>query len=147
MMTLSFIFLEPSRLGLMLLVPVLWVVFHYASARRRAATAAFSGDHPIKESVRVAQRRRRTWMAAGLCLAVAALILAMARPAWERVPVEASGRGRDVLFLLDVSNSMLAEDVAPNRLERAKLAVLDCLESLEGDRVGLVIFAGSPSIV
>ncbi|MEM7147336.1 MAG: BatA domain-containing protein, partial [Verrucomicrobiota bacterium] len=125
--SLAIVFLEPARLALLLLLPILWGVFRYAAGRRRAATTAFSGDHPIKESVRIAQRRRRTWMAAGVCLAVGAAIVAIARPAWERVPVEASGRGRDILFLLDVSNSMLAEDVAPNRLERSKLAILDCL--------------------
>ncbi|MEM9280328.1 MAG: VWA domain-containing protein [Verrucomicrobiota bacterium] len=146
-MIFDVLFLEPARLGLLIFVPMLWIIFQYAAKRRRAATAAFSGDHPIKESIRVAQRRRRTWMATGLCFSVAMAIVALARPAWERIPVDASGKGRDVLFLLDVSNSMLAEDVAPNRLERAKLAILDCLSSLEGDRVGLVIFAGSPSIV
>ena len=52
-------------------------------------------------------------------------------------------RGRDVVFLLDVSRSMLAEDLAPNRMERAKLAIGDAVEKLEGDRVGLVVFAGT----
>ena len=52
-------------------------------------------------------------------------------------------QGRDVVFLLDVSKSMLAEDLVPNRLERAKLAILDAVDRLQGDRVALVAFAGT----
>jgi hypothetical protein len=53
---------------------------------------------------------------------------------------------RDVIFVLDVSRSMLATDLFPNRLENAKTAILDCIEGLSGDRVGLVLFAGSAEI-
>ena len=73
----------------------------------------------------------------GLC------IIALARPVTEQEPITVKREGRDVVFMLDVSRSMLAEDLAPNRLERAKLAIIDCIERLQGDRVGLVAFAGS----
>ena len=71
------------------------------------------------------------------------LILALARPQWGHDWEEARGRGIDILIALDTSRSMLAEDIKPNRLERAKFAILDLLESIEGDRVGLIAFAGS----
>ncbi len=141
------VFLDLPKIAWLMLVPPLWFLFRYAAARRREAMISFSGTHPLKSMEQEAQRRRRRWTVGCYCLAAVLLVMALARPAWTRVSVPAGGQGRDLLFLLDVSNSMLAEDLAPNRLERAKQAVLDCLESLDGDRVGLVIFAGSPSIV
>jgi Ca-activated chloride channel family protein len=71
------------------------------------------------------------------------IIIALARPCWGLKSHVVKRLGRDVVFILDVSRSMLAEDIAPNRLERAKLAIKDCIEQMEGDRVGLVAFAGS----
>jgi len=75
--------------------------------------------------------------------ALAALIVALAGPRygfhWEKVRRE----GIDLLIALDTSNSMLARDIKPSRLERAKLAVLDLLSLLKGDRIGLVVFAGT----
>jgi len=75
---------------------------------------------------------------AGLLLA----ILALARPRWGEYFEELTGRGVDIFVVLDVSRSMLAEDVAPNRLERAKADVIDLLGAVKGDRVGLILFAG-----
>lgn len=77
-------------------------------------------------------------------LAVGLLIAAAARPQFGVVIEEVSSRGMDLYVLLDVSRSMLAEDVAPNRLGRAKSDILDLLPKLEGDRVGLIAFAGAP---
>ena len=71
------------------------------------------------------------------------ILLALARPQWGYEWRETKGRGIDLLIALDTSRSMLAEDVKPNRLDRAKLAILDLLDQLEGDRVGLVAFAGT----
>jgi Ca-activated chloride channel family protein len=70
--------------------------------------------------------------------------VAAARPRFGVFFEEVSGRGVDLFILLDVSRSMLAEDVAPNRLERAKADILDLLKRLQGDRVGLIAFAGAP---
>ncbi|MFO0874821.1 MAG: VWA domain-containing protein [Phycisphaerales bacterium] len=79
-----------------------------------------------------------------LCMvgALALIVLALADMRWGIVTVDARRRGLDVVFALDLSRSMLAEDVRPNRLERAKLIVRDVVERLPGDRVGLVGFAG-----
>lgn len=75
-------------------------------------------------------------------LACLLLLLALARPQWGSTTEEIELRGVDVLFALDTSRSMLAQDYQPNRLERAKLAILDLVSKLEGDRVGLIAFAG-----
>ncbi|MCA9283762.1 MAG: VWA domain-containing protein [Phycisphaerales bacterium] len=85
-----------------------------------------------------------------LVLFVASLGLvtvAMADPRWGVFYTDIPRRGLDVMVLLDVSRSMLAEDARPNRLERAKQAISDVVETLGGDRVGLMVFAGDASLV
>ena len=76
-------------------------------------------------------------------LAVLLSFVAIARPQMGYEFREVHRRGIDILFALDTSQSMLAEDLAPNRLERARLGILDFVSRLEGDRIGLVPFAGS----
>lgn len=134
---------QVEMLLLLWAVPLLAAVFLYGVYRRRQASQVFAEAGLLKylnQSVSVARRR---WKAAAVLLAMVLIILALARPAWNPKPKTVSRAGRDVVFVLDVSKSMLAEDLAPSRLERAKLAIRDCLELLEGDRVGLVAFAGT----
>lgn len=119
------------------------VLFVYAGWRRRQALARFAqaGLLPvINTSVSSARRR---WKAVLMVAAFICIVTASARPAWNPVPRRIERKGRDVVFVLDVSRSMLAEDLAPNRIERAKLAIRDCIEKIRGDRAGLVVFAGS----
>jgi Ca-activated chloride channel family protein len=70
------------------------------------------------------------------------VVLALARPQWGHDWEVQRARGVDVMFVIDTSKSMLTEDVPPHRLERAKLAIMDLVEKMPGDRVGLVAFAG-----
>lgn len=81
-----------------------------------------------------------------LILAVTFIVVALTRPAWNPRPRSLRHRGRDVVILLDASRSMLAEDLRPNRLERAKLAIRDLADRLTGDRIGIVTFAGDSTI-
>ncbi|MCK4235675.1 MAG: VWA domain-containing protein, partial [Candidatus Krumholzibacteria bacterium] len=85
----------------------------------------------------------RRWKAVLMVLGFGVIVFALARPAWNPRPQTVQRRGRDIVFVLDVSRSMLAEDLKPNRLERAKLAMKDMIARLEGDRVALVVFAGT----
>lgn len=78
-----------------------------------------------------------------LMLATAALLLALGQPRWGFEWVEVKRKGVEVIVAMDVSLSMLADDVSPNRLTRAKREIIDLLNLLEGDRVGLVAFAGA----
>lgn len=81
------------------------------------------------------------------CGALGALTVALAGPRWGERDQQVFRRGIDVLVLLDVSKSMLARDIAPNRLERAKLSLRDdLLPELGGDRIGLITFAGVPTL-
>ena len=124
-------------------LPLLLALYLYAAHRRRQALEAFAEADLLRHINLSASPARRRWKAAALLLGVALVVLALTRPGWNPKPKVLTRRGRDVVFVLDVSRSMLAEDLAPNRLERAKLAIGDCLARLEGDRVALVAFAGS----
>jgi Ca-activated chloride channel family protein len=124
-------------------IPVFVGIYIYAGQKRRQALKRFI-DASLLDKIHISTSPvKRRWKAAALIVAVGFIILAAARPAWNPKPETIERRGRDVIFLLDVSKSMLAEDLKPNRLERAKLAISDCIDILQGDRVALVVFAGN----
>lgn len=136
-------FAEPSWLWLAALGPLalLGLRAYAASARsrqmRRLASTRFL--HTLTRSASPARRRLKGVL---LVLAVAGIGFTLARPQWGRLPETVQTASEDILFLLDSSRSMLAQDVRPNRLERAKLAMLDFLQMHPNGRVGLVVFAG-----
>lgn len=100
------------------------------------ATASFSGIKPTKK------QRTRTAKAL-LCASLAFLVVSIAQPRWGSEKVTSFERSREVIIAMDLSKSMLAEDLKPNRLERAKLTVENLLTSLKGESVGMVVFAGT----
>ncbi len=104
------------------------------------------GPALVEKLVPGASSPRRLARAAVLLTALAAAVLALARPGWSPTPQKVQRSGRDVAILMDVSRSMLAQDLKPSRLERAKIAVRDLLDAARGDRVGIIAFAGSASI-
>jgi Ca-activated chloride channel family protein len=125
------------------LIPALIGLYIFAGYKRRQAMSRFVDANllpMLNTSVSLARRR---WKAALLVIAFAFGVFAASRPAWNPVPKKLERQGRDVVFVLDVSKSMLAEDLVPNRLERAKLAIGDVIDKLTGDRVGLLVFAGN----
>jgi Ca-activated chloride channel family protein len=122
------------------LLAMLLVIHSQRSARKMRAFAHVSGNPAQNHGLRRFFQRGLLFLALGL------IIVALARPAWQQKPTTVKRQGRDVVFVLDVSRSMLAEDLSPNRLERAKLAIMDCVERLQGDRVSLVAFAGSAKV-
>lgn len=128
-------FLYPYALFAILLVPALLFVCEFLAARRRKAVRRFMTDAPNP----LLRRFQLPLTGLGLIL----VLLAAARPRWgkisERVPVT----DRNVVVALDVSRSMLARDVRPNRLERAKSDIVDLIDSLDGDRCALVAFRRS----
>ena len=117
-----------------------------AHLKRRRAAVQFV-DAVMVERLMPSFSTGRAWLKATvLMVAFTMLIVAIARPRFGIDIEEVSGRGVDLFVVLDVSRSMLAEDVKPNRLERAKSDVLDLMTKLEGDRVGLIVFAGAPVV-
>ena len=87
--------------------------------------------------------RKKQLKAVLLSLGIALIVVAVARPQYGYVWQEVKSKGIDVVFAIDTSKSMLAQDIRPNRLERAKLAVLDFIDKMGTDRIGLVAFSGS----
>ncbi len=127
--------------GYLLLLPLV-VVFWVAFRLRVRALKAF-GDRALMERLTdTLSRRGRTVKAVLLIVSVAMLVTALARPQFGTRVETVRREGQDIVVALDLSNSMLAEDMAPNRLERAKLAVSRLMGRLDGDRIGLVAFAG-----
>lgn len=136
-------FAEPRWLWLAVLGPLLLLGLQWYAARarvrqmRQLASPQFLDT--LLRSVSPLRRRSKHLL---LLIAVAGMGLTMARPQWGRLPTTVQTASEDILFLLDCSRSMLANDARPNRLERAKLAILDFLQNHPGGRVGLVVFAG-----
>jgi Ca-activated chloride channel family protein len=132
--------------GVGVLLPVVAGLLVYAHLKRVAAARRFV-DRAMVGRLMPQITGPRPWVKGILVLVgLALLIVAGARPRFGVYFEKVSQRGVDVFVLLDVSRSMTAEDVAPNRLERAKSDVRDLVERLAGDRVGLIAFAGKPVV-
>lgn len=134
---------------LLSLVPALLVLYAYAFRRQRQALAAFVA-HEVAPRVLPPAIGRQRWGRA-LCLvgAAACFIVALMQPQWGQGESELPVRGRDLIVLLDVSHSMLAEDVPPNRLAQAKAEVRSLVEAVQregGHRLGLLTFAGRADV-
>ena len=111
--------------------------------RRKKELQQFVSPHLLADLTRNVSATRRRLKNILLVLGLACLFIGLARPQYGNRWVEIKRKGIDILIGVDVSKSMLARDISPNRLERAKLAVKDFVTRLEGDRVGLLPFAGT----
>ena len=133
-------FSELNWLHLLWLTPLLAVFLAACAWRRRHALARLGGLDGVRPALALLR-------AVCVLAAVTLIVLALAGPQWGEERQEVRQQGRDVVFLLDVSRSMLATDVKPSRLERAKADIADSLPALAGSRVGLVAFAGEASVL
>jgi Ca-activated chloride channel family protein len=138
---------EPAKLILLGLVPLLAGALMWAQQRRRAALdALISPDLQATLCDPVHPGRHRLRLAL-LCTAVACMLVALARPQWGESWESVQGEGVDLVIAIDVSDSMLVQDVQQGgqlpRLEQAKRNIVDLLRIMQGDRVGLVAFAGT----
>lgn len=136
-------FARPEALAALLLLPLLAGLLAWAD-RRRAEAVARLGEPALVARLMAGASRRRRWTRAALRLAaLALLILALARPQWGSAEEVVQAQGLQLVVALDVSNSMLAQDLRPSRLERAKLEVAELMSRLGGDEVALVLFSGA----
>ncbi|MCH2463540.1 MAG: VWA domain-containing protein, partial [Gemmatimonadetes bacterium] len=138
-----FRFLSTEILFGLLLVPVLGAFFWGTRQARKRALAQFGDLVLVQKLSATLNRRARAARSVLMLLVVAFLVLALARPQFGTRVETVTSEGQDVMVALDVSRSMLAEDVNPNRLERARLEIMRIVQRLDGDRIGLVAFAGN----
>ena len=141
-----FRFANPQYLWLLVAIPLLVVLFWLAARSRRKRIERFGHPEVLKELMPEVSTGRVTLRFILFTVAVACLILAAARPQFGSKLREEKSQGIEMMLTVDVSNSMLAEDFQPNRLERTKYAIGKLFEGLQQDRVGLVVFAGEPKV-
>jgi len=123
-------------------IPVLALLFARAEQRGVARLREFVSPRLLPQLAGTVNRGRRVLRFAFLMLGLAFAIVSLARPQWGYIYEDVKRKGLDLLFAVDTSRSMLSNDVQPNRLERVKLAAQDLINQLQGDRVGLIAFAG-----
>jgi len=126
----------------LLLIPVLLGYLVWAARQRARLAVRFAEPGLWKQLAGEFKSSATRWKPALLILAVALVIVGLAGPQWGARAVMLQRRGLDIVVALDVSRSMLAADVKPNRLERAKREISAVLDRLAGDRIGLVVFSG-----
>jgi Ca-activated chloride channel homolog len=137
-------FAHPNVLWLLLVIPPAMIAFYvWAGRKRQALITAFIRARLLPSLLAGDSGTRRNIRFGLLVAAVCWIVVALARPQWGFTWEEVRQRGLDIVIAIDVSKSMLAEDIQPNRLARAKLAALDLLKQARSDRVGLVAFSGS----
>lgn len=132
---------EPQYLHLIwLMIPLIWLLVW--SHRKRTELLEIFLSAPLVSRLVGSQSANKSNIVF-IVLGVFLMILALSQPRWGYRWEDLRREGVDIIIALDVSNSMLAQDIKPNRLERAKRKIADLLDMLEGDRVGLVAFAGT----
>lgn len=136
---------EPEVLYLLPLIPLFsWLIFRGQAGQGKGLALPkvmrrWAGARAVVERPGATRRRGGFWLATGLILAVTAL----GRPQWGQLEETVFDQSREVLLAVDLSASMLADDVKPTRLARAKLLIGNLLDELKGERVGLAVFAGT----
>lgn len=133
---------QPGYLILLIFVPLLFVAY-WASLRLRSRRIDKYGDKALVEQLMPKASTGKGWLKITFFAAAwLFFVIGLARPQMGARLAERESKGVEVMIALDVSNSMLAEDYSPNRLERSKLAIARLVDKLAGDRIGLVVFAG-----
>jgi len=134
-------------LALLWAVPAVALLFYWSARRRRTILARLGDADLVRELSPRASGARRLGRALLLLAALALLLVALAGPQWGEVEEEVHRVGVDVILVVDTSLSMLAEDVRPSRLEKARLELREFLGLVRGDRVGLVVFSSTAHVV
>ncbi len=137
-----FKFAHPEILYILILIPVFVVIYFIAIRQRKRALKDFGDQSVIHELMPLMSKSRPHWKFILLFLAYLILVFGAAGPQFGSKLEEMKREGIEIMIALDVSNSMLAQDVKPNRLERAKLTIERMIELLDDDKVGLIVFAG-----
>ena len=141
-----FRFANPHILWFLLTIPAMILALIVVSQLRRRSLARFGNLELLRELMPDVSRVRVHLKSALFICAVALVIFAAARPQFGSKLREEKAQGIEMMLVVDVSNSMLAEDFAPNRLERCGYAIDKLFASLKQDRVGMIVFAGEAKV-
>ncbi len=141
-----FRFAQPEYLILLLLIPIIAVAYGLYLRRRRKALSRFGNIETIRQLMPSASVARGWIKMTFWLLAFFFFVLGLCRPQLGARVKEVKRKGAEIIIALDVSNSMMAQDFAPNRLENAKRAIARLVDQLGNDRIGLIVFAGDAYI-
>ena len=137
-----FRFEEPAYLYLLLLLPFLAAFYLYSNYRRRRNIRRFGDPELLAQLMPDVSKYRpdvKFWL---IFAAIGLFSVLLARPQFGSKQETVKRKGVEVIIALDISNSMLAQDVQPSRLEKAKRLVSILVDELDNDKVGMIVFAG-----
>jgi Ca-activated chloride channel family protein len=137
-----FRFANPDFLYLLLILPAIVFLFVINEARKKKAIKRIGDEALVKRLLPELSGIRPSLKFILVLTGIAAIIIILARPQFGSKLEEVKKEGVEVIIALDVSNSMLAEDIQPNRLTRAKQALTRLIDNLDNDKIGLIVFAG-----
>lgn len=136
-------FAAAQYLLLLLLIPVFFIIQAFVMYFRKRRIKAF-GDPELVDRIMPSYSKAKVWLRLSLfSIGFFFFVIGLSRPQIGAKLKEHETKGAEIMIALDVSNSMLAEDYSPNRLERAKLAISRLVDKLRDDRIGLIVFAGN----
>lgn len=124
------------------LIPLLILFFIWSFKKKNKLLKRVGDEELIAQLSRLVSHRKQVWKVILIFVAVIVLIFALANPQLGTKLEDVKRKGVDIFIALDVSKSMLAEDIPPNRLEKAKHEISTFIDRLEGDRIGLICFSG-----
>ena len=133
-------------LWVLLIIPVLALIFTWSRIARKRALKRFGHQQTLSILMPFASKSRPIFKFIVLMFALAFFIVGAARPQFGSKLKKVKREGVELMIALDVSNSMMAEDIQPNRLERAKRAISRLIDRLQDDKIGLIVFAGEAYI-
>ncbi|MDO4930343.1 MAG: VWA domain-containing protein [Bacteroidales bacterium] len=137
-----FRFADPNYLYLLIAIPLLALVWYLSALALKKRRRRLADDDLLTRMVPNYSSKRQLFKFVLLTLAVACLAVMLARPQFGMTSATNDKKGIEAAFIIDVSNSMLAQDVQPNRLERSKLLVSTLIDRMKNDRVAIGVFAG-----
>ncbi len=141
-----FKFGHSEYLYLLIAIPVLVLLYILSVMYKKRSLKKFGDLEVIEQLMPFVSKNRPLLKFVFICISFAVLVFALADPQFGSKVEIVKKKGAEIIIALDVSNSMLAEDIQPNRLERAKQAISKLIDKLENDRFGLIIFAGDSYI-
>ena len=137
-----FRFAHPELLYLLIIIPLLIVFYVMMVRKKKKAIAEFGNPVLLKPLMPLLSFKRGAWKFAMILAALSFVIMGVAGPQFGSKLQQVKKQGVEIMIALDVSNSMLAQDIKPNRLEKAKMAISRMVEKLSNDKIGMIVFAG-----